>query len=76
MAIIGLISGLHVLWNFNFSGDFALPFALVALGTVCVGTLLSLASVMLFSIAKLREDTERNISRLFERENRLLHSSD
>ena len=70
LVIMGLISGLYVLWDFNFSGDFTLPIALIALGTLCVGTLLSVASVMLFSIAKLREDTKRNISRLFERENR------
>jgi glycosyltransferase involved in cell wall biosynthesis len=75
LVLMGLIGGAYLLWDFKFSGDFALPIALIALGMLCVGTLLSVVSIMLFAIAKLREDTKRNISRLFERESRLLNSS-
>ncbi|MCJ7505950.1 glycosyltransferase family 2 protein [Candidatus Bathyarchaeota archaeon] len=59
LVFTGLITGAYVLWDFNLSRAFTLPVALVSIGSLCMGTLLSVSSIMLFAIAKLREDAKR-----------------
>lgn len=58
-VLTGLITGAYVLWDFNLSSSFLLPLALVSIGSLCMGTLLSVSSIMLFAIAKLRADAKR-----------------
>jgi glycosyltransferase involved in cell wall biosynthesis len=63
LFLIGLISGAYAVWDFNLSRTFT-PVALISVGSLCIGTLLSASSIMLFAIAKLREDTKRHELRI------------
>jgi glycosyltransferase involved in cell wall biosynthesis len=59
LFLTGLVTGAYVLWDFNLSKTFTLPLALISVSSLCIGTLLSSSSIMLFAIVRLREDTKR-----------------
>ncbi len=58
LFLTGLITGAYVLLDFNLSSPFILPLVWISVGSFCMGTLLSVSSIMLFAIAKLREDAK------------------
>ena len=53
--ILGVGTGMYFLWWFNSTRDFSLSLALISLGGVLFGTLLIIASLILFSLARSRE---------------------
>jgi glycosyltransferase involved in cell wall biosynthesis len=55
----GIVTGIYVLLEFNVSRYFSMPMALVALGTIILGSLLSVASLIIYAIARLRDMRNR-----------------
>lgn len=55
--IVGLGTGTYFLWWFNTTREFSLSLALIAMGGVLFGTLLMIASLILYSLARVRERT-------------------
>lgn len=53
MIVVGIIFGVYVLVTFNEIRYFSIPYTLVSIATVLLGTILILMSVVLFSISKM-----------------------
>ena len=56
LLISGLIFGIHVISVFNITRYFSLPFTLLSLGTIIVGSILIFMAIVLFSIGRTRNN--------------------
>jgi glycosyltransferase involved in cell wall biosynthesis len=56
LLISGLIFGIHVISVFNMTRYFSLPFTLLSLGTIIVGSILIFMAIVLFSIGRTRNN--------------------
>ena len=54
LILIGIFTGVYLLWNFNVTRYFSIPFALIALGAMFIGTMLLITSLVLYAIMRLR----------------------
>jgi len=54
--ILGSIFGIHVISVFNITRYFSLPFTLLSLGTIIVGSILIFMAIVLFSIGRTRNN--------------------
>lgn len=52
--IMGVISGVYLLWYFNITRVFSIPIALITLGALFTGIVLFITSLILYAIARLR----------------------
>jgi len=53
-VIFGISAGIYLLWYFNVTRYFSIPVALITLGALFMGTLLSITSIMLYAITRLK----------------------
>jgi glycosyltransferase involved in cell wall biosynthesis len=54
ITLLGIFTGVYLLWYFNNTRYFSLPLALITLGTIIMGVLLVITSLLLYSITKLK----------------------
>jgi len=59
LTILGIGTGVYLLWYFNVTRYFSIPIALVALGALFMGTILFITSLMLYAIMRLRQKKGR-----------------
>ncbi len=53
LIIAGIATGTYLMWYFNTTRYFSVPMALITLGSLFVGTMLFIASLMLYAISRL-----------------------
>ena len=54
LAVLGMFTGLDVLFNFNATRYFSLPMALITLGSLFTGALFMITSLILYAVSRLR----------------------
>lgn len=54
LVMLGISTGIYLLWYFNMKMYFSIPMALITLGALFTGTLLSITSIMLYAMIRLR----------------------
>ena len=70
LLISGLIFGIHVISVFNMTRYFSLPFTLLSLGTIIVGSILIFMAIVLFSIGRTRNNDWKYVQwRILEKNN-------
>ena len=58
LLLLGLASGVYLLWYFNETRYFSIPIALITLGALFTGVTLFITSLILYAIARLKERYE------------------
>jgi len=59
LTILGIGTGVHLLWYFNVTRYFSIPMALITLGALFMGTILFITSLMLYAITRLKQKTAK-----------------
>jgi len=59
LIILGVVTGVYILWDFNVTRYFSVPMSLIALGALFIGTMLFIASLMLYAITRLKEKVSK-----------------
>jgi len=59
LTMLGIGTGVYLLWYFNVTRYFSIPVALITLGTLFMGTILFITSLMLYAIKRLRQKTNK-----------------
>jgi len=54
LIILGMLTGIYLLWNFNVTRYFSIPIALITLGTLFMGTILFIASIILHAVTRIK----------------------
>jgi glycosyltransferase involved in cell wall biosynthesis len=54
LVVLGMFTGLDVLFNFNATRYFSLPMALITLGSLFTGALFMITSLILYAVSRLR----------------------
>lgn len=57
LTLLGVGTGVYLLWNFNVTRYFSIAIALITLGTLFMGTILLISSLMLYAIERLKQKT-------------------
>ncbi|MEM2930959.1 MAG: glycosyltransferase [Thermoproteota archaeon] len=60
LIIAGIVTGTYLMWYFNMTRYFSVPIALITLGSLFVGTILFIASLMLYAISRLGKKLTKN----------------
>jgi glycosyltransferase involved in cell wall biosynthesis len=60
LIIAGIATGTYLIWYFNMTRYFSVPIALITLGSLFVGTILFIASLMLYAISRLSKKLMSN----------------
>ncbi|MEM3713293.1 MAG: glycosyltransferase family 2 protein [Thermoproteota archaeon] len=60
LIITGIATGVYLIWYFNTTRYFSIPIALITLGSLFVGTILFIASLMLYAISRLSKKLTKN----------------
>lgn len=55
LTVLGIGTGVYLLWYFNVTRYFSIPVALIALGALFMGTMLFITSLMLYAITRLKQ---------------------
>jgi len=55
LTMLGIGTGVYLLWYFNVTRYFSIPVALITLGALFMGTILLITSLMLYAIARLKQ---------------------
>lgn len=58
LTILGVGTGVYLLWYFNVTRYFSIPIALITLGAIFMGTILFITSLMLYAIKRLKQKQE------------------
>ena len=59
LTILGIGTGVYLLWYFNVTRYFSIPVALITLGALFMGTILFITSLMLYAITRLKQKTTK-----------------
>jgi len=59
LTVLGIGTGVYLLWYFNVTRYFSIPVALITLGALFMGTILFITSLMLYAITKLKQKTTK-----------------
>jgi len=59
LTMLGIGTGVYLLWYFNVTRYFSIPVALITLGALFMGTILFITSLMLYAITRLKQKTTR-----------------
>jgi len=59
LTILGIGTGVYLLWYFNVTRYFSIPVALITLGALFMGTILFITSLMLYAVMRLKQKTTR-----------------
>jgi len=55
LIMLGMGTGVYLLWYFNVTRYFSIPIALITLGALFMGTMLFITSLMLYAITRLKQ---------------------
>lgn len=55
LVISGIATGIYLIWYFNLTRYFSIPLALITIGTLFVGTLLFVTSLIFYAITRLKQ---------------------
>jgi glycosyltransferase involved in cell wall biosynthesis len=59
LTVLGIGTGVYLLWYFNMTRYFSIPVALITLGALFIGTILFITSLMLYAITRLKQKTTK-----------------
>jgi glycosyltransferase involved in cell wall biosynthesis len=59
LLCIGLVAGVMLLWEFNLSRSFSMPYAIIALGGLITGIFLIMTTLILYGIRSMYNDSKK-----------------
>ena len=54
LTILGILGAIYLLWYFNLTRYFSIPIALITLGSLFIGIMLFVASILLYAINRVK----------------------
>lgn len=64
LMLVGVLTGVSLMFLFNATSEFSIPLALVTLGALFTGTMLSVASLIIYAIAQVKRSVNGSKDRL------------
>ena len=59
LIVAGLFAGAYLFWYFNMTRYFSVPIALITLGSLFLGAMFLITSLLLYAIRRLKKDIQK-----------------